>query len=574
MTTAELIKKKEEEKNNPSQSPNTSPFKPAEGMNMAESRMAGNGVSSSEIKADVPATGKTDNRVSLYEVGKNSGGTNIGEAEKMLKGNVSPITTPEYEKFRNEVIGAQQFGVEIPEQAEARERRDFIKQGLTGFTDGLTALANLYYTTKWAPNQKLVSQMPELSKRLYAERLERDKNLENFRAWQRAKADKAEDRAYQEKVTADTRAYQDAIRNEQAAENRRRWEYTTQKQEEATAKADARYEDEQAYKREQDALANKHRTAQLAETQRYHNAMIENRANGNKSGSGKLLRIQKPNGEPMVFRKDDLENGVNLAYIYNSLPDDYKVRDKNDILNSKEGEDGEIIYPISKNPTKYEMMTAIGSALQSGAIQEIAEDIQVGSTNPIHSNTQQGSAQANVEQKNSGGSKWDSYDITDGKKAGTDFSKQKRPSKRGTEEQTTPSQMSNVSAESVPNAPTIQHTPSDSESNKPKGIDRYKAMVDKDNKESESERKAKEERIKRVSAKRANTVQEAKNLRKELNAILNDDLPEFDIEKFISDNNIGFLDAIKYRMQYADDDKVRAEIKRKIQRLNNIIGNG
>ncbi len=196
MTTAELIKKKEEEKNNPSQSPNTLPFNPAEGMNMAEARMAGNGVSSSEIKADVPATGKTDNRVSLYEVGKNGGGTNIGEAEKMLKGNVSPITTPEYERFRNEVIGAQQFGVETPEQAEARERRDFIKQGLTGFTDGLTALANLYYTTKWAPNQKLVSQMPELSKRLYAERMERDKKLENFRAWQLDKAEKDEEREY------------------------------------------------------------------------------------------------------------------------------------------------------------------------------------------------------------------------------------------------------------------------------------------------------------------------------------------------------------------------------------------
>lgn len=196
MTTAELIKKREEEKNYPPQSPNTSPFKPTEGMNMSEDRIAGNGVSSSEIKADVPATGKTDNRVSLYEVGKNSGGTNIGEAEKMLKGNVSPITTPEYEKFRNEVIGAQQFGVETEEQKKKRERADFIKQGLTGLTEGLTSLANLYYTTKWAPNQKMVSQMPALQQQLYRERLERDKKLENFRAWQRAKAEKDADREY------------------------------------------------------------------------------------------------------------------------------------------------------------------------------------------------------------------------------------------------------------------------------------------------------------------------------------------------------------------------------------------
>ena len=59
--------------------------------------------------------------------------------------------------------------------------------------------------------------MPELSKRLYAERLERDKKLENFRAWQRAKAEKDADRAYQEKVRAEDLAF----RQSQAKENLR-----------------------------------------------------------------------------------------------------------------------------------------------------------------------------------------------------------------------------------------------------------------------------------------------------------------------------------------------------------------
>ena len=186
MTTAELIKKREEEQNKPL----------VGGMSMAEARMAGNGVPITETAASaVQAASATTNPVSLYEIGKHNATANIKEGENVLKGK-TPISTPEYEKFRNEVIGAQQFGVETPEQAAARERRDFIKQGLTGFTEGLSALANLYYTTKGAPSQKLTSQMPELSKRLYAERLERDKKLENFRAWQRSKADKEEERAY------------------------------------------------------------------------------------------------------------------------------------------------------------------------------------------------------------------------------------------------------------------------------------------------------------------------------------------------------------------------------------------
>lgn len=198
MKTADLIKKKEEEKNNPPQETTTSTMptapKPAEGMNMAEARMAGNGVSEMETTTPVTqTTNTTTNPVSLYEVGKQAG--NISQAENTLAGK-SPITTPEYEKFRNEVIGAQQFGVETEEQKKKRERADFIKQGLTGLTEGLSSLANLYYTTKWAPNQKMVSQMPELQKQLYRERLERDKKLENFRAWQREKANKAEEREY------------------------------------------------------------------------------------------------------------------------------------------------------------------------------------------------------------------------------------------------------------------------------------------------------------------------------------------------------------------------------------------
>lgn len=190
MRTLDLINQREENRNKPQTAvdPLAAP-KPAEGTSMAEARM---GVDSE----GQPIKTHEETSTPLYDAGVSLG--NVAKDAAVNKMKDSPITTPEYEKFRNEVIGAQQFGVETPEQAAARERRDFIKQGLTGFTEGLSALANLYYTTKWAPNQKQTSQMPALQQQLYQERLDRDKKLENFRAWQRAKAEKAEERAWQE----------------------------------------------------------------------------------------------------------------------------------------------------------------------------------------------------------------------------------------------------------------------------------------------------------------------------------------------------------------------------------------
>lgn len=187
MTTAELIKKREEEKNKPSVAQQSDALK--QQVNAAyESKSA---------PTETNTLAGNPNGISLYEIGKANASTGIANAENSVK-NPSPINTKEMEDFRNQVIGVRDFGVETPEQAAARERRDYIKQGLTGLTEGLSSLANLYYTTKWAPNQKIVSQMPVLQQQLYRERLERDKKLDNFRAWQRAKADKDADRAYQD----------------------------------------------------------------------------------------------------------------------------------------------------------------------------------------------------------------------------------------------------------------------------------------------------------------------------------------------------------------------------------------
>ena len=541
MTTAELIKKRAEGQTNPVQ-PEVQPVFERQSTTMGDNE----GFSTPVENVSEPKS----NPVSLYEIGKGIKENASIKPDEVLKSTtLNPIKTPEYEKFRNEVIGANMFGVETEEQKKKRERADFIKQGLTGFTEGLSALANLYYTTKGAPSQKYTSQMPALQERLYRERLERDKKLENFRAWQRAKAIRDEDKAYQ-----------DAIRKEQAEENRRRWDYTAKKQDEATAKADARYKEEQEYKRLQDAIAAEYRKSQLAETQRHNKAMetnSANRSNGGKSGSGKLLRIQRQNGNPMVFHEDDLENGINLSYIYNSLPEEYKVRDTEGIKVNDKGEpdhkNGK--YPISTNPTKFEMMSAIGSALQSGAIEEIAEGIQVGYSNKN---------QENKEGQQTGENKYDQYDVT-GNTGKTDFSKQKRTKANVTSEvSAVTTAQENIG---VSNPVQVKTDESALTGNK------YERMLSK-SKEKEAKRRDEEaKRIDEAIAKNAKSLEEAKALRSELNHLLNTELAEFDIEKFIKDNQIGIIDSARYRREYENDNKKRAEIKRKINRLNEFINN-
>lgn len=371
MTTAELIKKRQEEQNKPPQETTKSVnVPPVGGMSMAEARMAGNVVPITETAAsEVQAASTTTNPVSLYEIGKHNATANIREGENVLKGK-TPISTPEYEKFRNEVIGAQQFGVETPEQAAARERRDFIKQGLTGFTEGLSALANLYYTTKGAPSQKLTSQMPELSKRLYAERLERDKKLENFRAWQRSKADKEEEREYNlnlfnlKQEAANKAADKKAKIDAQAAQIKylRDLGLIDKKQAADLEKMKGKFE----LDKELDKINN---SAAMAR------ALVRSGENGGKGANATIRVPIGGDGQYAEYRKNDLTNPIVISQIYNSLPDDYRVRGKEKVWNQ---ETKSMEYPYDENPSTQKMQEAIGKALSDGYLTEMAPEIQVG----------------------------------------------------------------------------------------------------------------------------------------------------------------------------------------------------
>ena len=382
MRTLDLINQSEEEKNNlpTAVNPLAAP-KPAEGTSMEEARM---GVDSEEQ----PSQTATDpvSSISLYEIGKqNSGATKIAQAENTLNGK-SPITTPEYERFRNEVIGAQQFGVETEEQRKARERRDFIKQGLTGFTEGLSALANLYYTTKGAPSQQLKSNMPALQQQLYQERLDRDKKLENFRAWQRAKAEKDEERAYQEEREAARIAREDSIR-----ENEQKY------REKKDAQAQANWEKTFNYNVEQDQLNREEKARQQEEAKRQfwanHGLQKEriNAKNTSSSSSSSVMHgkngtsiLNTPNGFMDVdWKKVD---PIAKNQLYNTVPEEirekYPLKDELGEYNEK--------YATSQMNAAIAEAAVTDERIAKWLVDSKAASFQQQSaSNPIHSNPQQ-----------------------------------------------------------------------------------------------------------------------------------------------------------------------------------------
>lgn len=377
MRTLDLINQSEENRNKPQTAVNPlAAPKPAEGTSMEEARM---GVDSE----GQPIKTYEETSSPLYDAGIKLG--SLGNTEAALKGK-SPITTPEYERFRNEVIGAQQFGVETEEQRKARERRDFIKQGLTGFTEGLSALANLYYTAKGAPSQQLKSNMPELQKRLYQERIDRDKKLENFRAWQRAKAERDEERAYQEEREAARIAREDSIR-----ENERKY------REKKDAQAQANWEKTFNYNVEQDKLNREEKARQQEEAKKQfwanHGLQKEriNAKNTSSSSSSSVMHgkngtsiLNTPNGFMDVdWKKVD---PIAKNQLYNTVPEEirekYPLKDELGEYNEK--------YATSQMNAAIAEAAVTDERIAKWLIDSKAASFQQQpESNPIHSNTRQ-----------------------------------------------------------------------------------------------------------------------------------------------------------------------------------------
>ena len=295
-----------------------------------------------------------------------------------------------YDNFYNEVIGARDFGVETEEQRKKREHGDAIRLGFAGLTDGLSALANLYYTTKGAPPQQISGAgTNQLVKDLYNERMERDRNLQRFRDYTRAKADKKEDEDYKEGLLRIKNEYEDRKENNRFAQQialQSLKDKNAAKRAEQGHKNDMDLEEAKQGNRVKLAGINNDAAARRSSAS---NASAERRAEfraaNSSSGNNSTIRVPiGKSGEYAEYRKSDFTSPVIISQIYNSLPEEYAVRDKKMRTRKKEGSDKyERYYPIVDSPSTQQMQEAIGKALSEGYLTEMVPEIQINRKAPI-----------------------------------------------------------------------------------------------------------------------------------------------------------------------------------------------
>ena len=185
-----------------------------------------------------------------------------------------------------------------PEELEAERKRERRKAIFNAIGDGVSSLANLYFTTKGAPNSynpadNMTRKQRERYEKLLAERKADEEKYFNAKL----KLDQMRENANWRNQTREDQIYQfnqtnERLREQAQATEARLFEQFRQQQEANNAKAKA----EQANKAMQNAIRekeleekNRHNTAAEAETVRYHDQLVE-RAQNKASGTGSKKR--------------------------------------------------------------------------------------------------------------------------------------------------------------------------------------------------------------------------------------------------------------------------------------------
>ena len=239
---------------------------------------------------------------------------------------------------------------ETAEEKAKRERKEKWYKTAAAIGDGISALANLYYTTKGAPNSyDGKNSMSERTRQLY-DKLDKDRK-ENERWYlnhymNAAKMDEDAKR-YQDQL--DYRDKQDAYRKEQDALNR---------QERAELAK---------YKKDQDALSREDRLEkekndfdlrrEALEENKRHNRRTEavSSANSKKGKENQTYRMVLGGGRHATIDKSAL-NAHNIAYVYNKIP--ATDRQNHNPGKPKYNNRGKLIG--YEPPTQEQMLAAIG----------------------------------------------------------------------------------------------------------------------------------------------------------------------------------------------------------------------
>jgi hypothetical protein len=147
---------------------------------------------------------------SVLPEGTHQGGYDPNQVIQPQRTSLSDVALKEAGKVSPEAMKAWMgnIGIQQPtskEEDEARERRQRMALGWAGLAQGLSALSNLYYTTKWAPNQPLKDVVGPVYDRITRDNAERKQRQE---AMDRQREQLKEQRDQADKDKADERAWQ------------------------------------------------------------------------------------------------------------------------------------------------------------------------------------------------------------------------------------------------------------------------------------------------------------------------------------------------------------------------------
>lgn len=259
---------------------------------------------------------------------RNVMGTQQTPTAKITVPNANPAAQPQQPKSMSFVDLLNAFYTpETAEQKAKRERKEKWDKTAAAIGDGISALANLYYTTKGAPNSyDGKNSMSERTRQLY-EKLDKDRR-ENERWYlnhymNAAKMDEDAKR-YQDQL--DYRDKQDAYRKEQDELNRqdKKEQFEYNKEQNALNRQDRL----DAAKQNQENFVMKFNADQEQQKERNrqfwakHNLAVDN-YNRQMEKENPTIGFALGSGRRASIKKQDI-NSQNVSYVYHKLPKEVK----------------------------------------------------------------------------------------------------------------------------------------------------------------------------------------------------------------------------------------------------------
>lgn len=252
---------------------------------------------------------------------------------------------------------------ETPEEKRKRERREAVGEAINGLGNLIGNVANLYYAPRSGYSIDLNTMDDKRRERMERIQAKRDAldnqrqkmilnaKIDDIKAEREAKiaADKAkadalktaEERAWKIKYDAYMKELDNAHKLGQIDAQTK----AKLAEQAAKTKTDKELEDYRQKNREALAVGN-------------HQRIME-REEARGGGSRATIRVKRKDGNGYdEYRKNDITNPINIATIYDALPDKYKNKDED-------------------KTTLADMQMAIGKAINNGDIEEIAPDIKV-----------------------------------------------------------------------------------------------------------------------------------------------------------------------------------------------------